>query len=285
VEETKAVAKVDGSQYGGLFKFKSASEAFEVAEKISKSELIPTAYRGKPIDIVIAWEFGADLGLSPLQALKSVCVINGSPTVWGDAALAIVIPKTDYEYCKETFDEKTMTATCETKRKGEPAKTATFSQKDAETAGLWGSNTWKKYPKRMLQMRARGFALRDTFPHHLRGIYLTEEMTSESNAIDGGEVIPEPVQKKALLPLGDDLLDDTPETPKEPEPVVTEPIMSEEDKKALWVLAKENGAKSKEDVLSFAMTALGHPAGSDFNLSEMTVAQFEEVKKFYQEQG
>lgn len=284
MEETTAVAKVDGSQYGGLFKFKSASEAFEVAEKISKSELIPTAYRGKPIDIVIAWEFGADLGLSPLQALKSVCVINGSPTVWGDAALAIVIPKTDYEYCKETFDEKTMTATCETKRKGEPAKTATFSKADAETAGLWGSNTWKKYPKRMLQMRARGFALRDTFPHHLRGIYLTEEMTSESNAIDGGEVIPEPV-KKTMLTVGEDIEDGVPETPKEPEPVNPEPLISAEDKKALWVLAKEKGAKTKEDVVSFSMTALGFHSDVEFKIDEMTVAQFEEVKTFYHEQG
>jgi hypothetical protein len=99
-------------------------------------------------------------------------------------------------------------------------------------------------------------------------------------------VIPEPIQKTALLPLGEDLPEeDEPETPKEPESVPSEPMMTEEDKKALWVLAKEKGAKSKEDVVSFAMTALGYPAGAEFKLEEITATQFAEIKAFYTEQG
>jgi len=51
-----------------------------------------------------------------------------------------------------------------------------FSVEDAKKANLWGQNTWKNYPKRMLQMRARGFTLRDCFPDALRGLYLVEEL-------------------------------------------------------------------------------------------------------------
>ena len=44
-------------------------------------------------------------------------------------------------------------------------------------AGLWGKQgPWKQYPKRMLQMRARGFAIRDAFPDALRGMYMAEEV-------------------------------------------------------------------------------------------------------------
>lgn len=41
---------------------------------------------------------------------------------------------------------------------------------------LWGkSGPWQQYPKRMLQMRARGFALRDKFADVLGGLISAEE--------------------------------------------------------------------------------------------------------------
>jgi hypothetical protein len=51
-----------------------------------------------------------------------------------------------------------------------------FSVSDAKKAGLWGkSGPWTQYPKRMLQLRARGFALRDAFPDVLKGLVTAEE--------------------------------------------------------------------------------------------------------------
>jgi hypothetical protein len=51
-----------------------------------------------------------------------------------------------------------------------------FSVADAVRAGLWGkSGPWTQYPKRMLQLRARGFALRDAFPDVLKGLVTAEE--------------------------------------------------------------------------------------------------------------
>jgi len=50
-----------------------------------------------------------------------------------------------------------------------------FSMADAARAGLKGkSGPWQQYPQRMLQMRARGFALRDAFPDVLRGLISAE---------------------------------------------------------------------------------------------------------------
>jgi hypothetical protein len=51
-----------------------------------------------------------------------------------------------------------------------------FSVADAKRAGLWGkSGPWTQYPRRMLQLRARGFALRDAFPDVLKGLVTAEE--------------------------------------------------------------------------------------------------------------
>jgi hypothetical protein len=62
------------------------------------------------------------------------------------------------------------------KRKGEPDVHSSFSVSDAKRAGLWGKQgPWSQYPKRMLQLRARAFALRDAFPDALRGLASAEE--------------------------------------------------------------------------------------------------------------
>jgi hypothetical protein len=67
-------------------------------------------------------------------------------------------------------------AVCVAKRKGRKPVTAKFSVEDAKRAGLWGKQgPWSAYPKRMMQMRARGFALRDAFPDVLKGMITAEE--------------------------------------------------------------------------------------------------------------
>lgn len=48
---------------------------------------------------------------------------------------------------------------------------------DAAKAGLKGKQgPWTQYPKRMMQMRARSWALRDVFPDVLRGMPVAEEV-------------------------------------------------------------------------------------------------------------
>ncbi len=67
-------------------------------------------------------------------------------------------------------------AVCVAKRKGRKPVIAKFSVEDAKRAGLWGKQgPWQAYPKRMMQMRARGFALRDAFPDALKGLITVEE--------------------------------------------------------------------------------------------------------------
>lgn len=69
------------------------------------------------------------------------------------------------------------TAVCRVKRRGESEEVRTFSMDDAKVAGLLGkSGPWTQYPKRMRQMRARAFALRDVFPDVLRGMPIAEEV-------------------------------------------------------------------------------------------------------------
>lgn len=157
---------------------KGLGEVIKIAEFFQASELIPNSFRGKPADIVLAWQTGAELGLSPTQSLKGIAVINGKTTIYGDTAMALVRGSRACEYVKESFDKSNMTATCTSKRRGEDHEnTTTFSMEDAKTAKLWGkTGPWSQYPNRMLQMRARAFNLRDTFADLLSGMDIYEDV-------------------------------------------------------------------------------------------------------------
>jgi hypothetical protein len=151
-------------------------EAVKFAEILAKSTIVPRHYQNKSGDILVAVQMGAELGLKPIQALQNIAVINGKPSVYGDALLALVQNNPNFEDIKESFDEETNTAYCTVKRKGQSEYTVSFCQEDAKKAGLWGkSGPWTSYPKRMLQMRARGFALRDKFADALGGLITAEE--------------------------------------------------------------------------------------------------------------
>ena len=152
------------------------SELYRYATVLSRSDLVPKDYRGKPDNVVVAIQYGAEIGLKPLQAMQGIAVINGRPTLWGDHFLAVIRASGALEYIIETDDGKE--ATCTTKRVGEKHETVrTFSMEDAKTAGLLSKQgPWTTYPKRMRQMRARGFACRDAYADVLKGFALREEV-------------------------------------------------------------------------------------------------------------
>jgi hypothetical protein len=160
-------------------------EAIEVAKLMASSGILPKQFDGNTGAVFVAIQMGAEVGLSPMAALQNIAVINGRPSLWGDAFLAVVTAHPDCLDVIETFDDATMTATCIVRRRGRQSVPATFSQADAKTAGLWGKQgPWTQYPKRMLKMRARGFACRDTFPDALRGLHLAEEARDIPDGID-----------------------------------------------------------------------------------------------------
>ena len=165
-------------------------EAMEFAGLLAKSDIVPKDYQGKPGNVLVAIQWGMEIGLQPMQAMQNIAVINGRPSIWGDAMIALVRACPAFEYINETQTDRE--ATCIIKRKGEPEAVRTFSLEDAKRAGLMGkSGPWTQYPKRMMQMRARSWALRDVFPDVLKGMICAEE------ALDSGPRDVTPVTRTA----------------------------------------------------------------------------------------
>ena len=168
----------------------------QIAEVASKSPLVPQAYQGNPASCFVAIQWGQEINLNPMQSLQNIAVINGKPSLYGDALLALARSDNRCVGVEEKMDGDT--AVCTVKRRhidGSIEKIVrTFSKDDAIKAKLWGKQgPWQQYPTRMLQARARGFGLRDAFPDTLKGLITEEEL--RDHPVDKNFPVVKPVQK------------------------------------------------------------------------------------------
>ena len=160
----------------------SFEELIKFADFLCDSTMIPKDFQGKPANVALAMQWGIEIGLSPVQSLTSIAVINGRPGVFGDAAKALIEANPLCEYIEEWFERDSagniLAGICKTKRRNRPLPVETrFSWEDAKKAKLLGkTGPWTEYPSRMLQMRARSWTLRDAYPDILRGIGIVEEL-------------------------------------------------------------------------------------------------------------
>lgn len=184
-EATQVPALIAGRKVTGIIPT-SIEEVFRLAQAIAKSGLAPGTL-GTPEKITIAIMHGLEIGLPPMMSVQKIAVVNGRPTIWGDAVPALLWSrgfKLD-ETCAGNV------ATCTVTRPDGHKVTRTFSEADARKSGLWGkAGPWTQYPGRMLQMRARGLAARDGAADALSGLYLQEEL-------DGGELTVVPIERKS----------------------------------------------------------------------------------------
>lgn len=189
---------------------KDQDEAWRLSAAICRAGMVPKSYEGRTPQetqskVMIGIMKGLEVGFAPQAALGNIMIVNNRPSIWGDGALALVQNSDKYEWHKEWHEGTPLqgdwTAYCEFKRKDnpEPIKRS-FSYQDAIDAKLNRKpGPWMSYPKRMLQMRARAFAIRDGFADILCGLSIAEEQHD----------VPQPAASADTSSLDDDFIDDT----------------------------------------------------------------------------
>lgn len=152
--------------------------AYRIANVVVQAGMAPRTLASVE-KAMVAILHGLEVGLTPMNALQSIAVINGRPVIWGDGAIGLIRASGLLEFMQETFEGEgpSLTAVCIVKRKGEPKPVrGEFSWSDVIRAGLHKKEgPWQTYPRRMMQMRAR-WPLRDVFADVLKGLSLREEV-------------------------------------------------------------------------------------------------------------
>ncbi len=163
----------------GILRPKDSDEVKRLATLAFESGLAPKGAKNVP-QAIMGILAGLEVGLTFVQACRQVMVVNGSPSLWGDAPLGLVMKSGKLEDIQTTWsgdgDKLAVSVTC--KRTGVASTvTGEFSVEAAKRAGLWEkSGPWKQYPRRMLELRARAFALRNLFPDVLLGCAIAEDI-------------------------------------------------------------------------------------------------------------
>ncbi len=164
---------------------RSMEDAFIFAKAVIDSKMAPRGI-DTPQAVLVIIQFGAEVGLPPMSALQNIALINGRPTIYGDAVPGICNASGNVEIYKDEpvgeGDTYGYRVTVKRRDRSDPV-VRVFNRADAKKAGLLGkSGPWTQYESRMLLMRARTFALRDAFPELLRGLKTVEEMRDHAEA-------------------------------------------------------------------------------------------------------
>lgn len=168
----------------------------EQADMLVKSGFLPDSVK-TPAQALAIMMTGKELGLPPMQSIRGITVIKGTPSMKPETMLALCISRVPgFRYDWGECSVKSATVTVSRPSMATPF-VSTFTWDDAVAAGLTvttykeggkGENKmWKAYPANMLRWRALGNALHVCCPDVLVGIYTPEELGADVNA--DGEII------------------------------------------------------------------------------------------------
>lgn len=163
--------------------------AWRIASLIAGSDLVPPHFQGKPASVLVALEWGANLGLPWMQAVQNIAVVKGKPGIYGDLGRAIVTrhPETREFKMWHTgkVEDKTLCGHCRIVRERadgvrfEADKEWTYDM--AKRAGTWLRNVHETYPTVMAEWRAFWLAAREVYSDAMRGIPAAEELRDQAD--------------------------------------------------------------------------------------------------------
>lgn len=173
----------------GELALNSLSEQLAFAKNLIEKGLVSPTFKNEQA-LVLAFQMAKSLNIAPLVAIKNCYVVGNKPSFFGDLPLAVCQASGNFQSIEEFSFDKEMKricfdngnlgapvegAVCRVWRKGDPVPAEEyFTMSEAGKAGLVGSQTWQKYAKTMLKMRARSAALKVKFADSLNGMSIME---------------------------------------------------------------------------------------------------------------
>lgn len=191
---------------------RSLDAATDYAKKISVSDLLPDAYKGKPGNVLVAIEYGRSVGIDPITSMNMVHIIKGKPTA--SSMLVGALVRAAGHRLRVTWDGTT--ATAEITRADDPDFTfkAAWTLERAQAAGIASNPTYKTHLPAMLKARAITEVSRDACPEALAGIaYVADELGGSVEVVQQQTTTPELHIEDDGQVVAAEILDDAPDQP------------------------------------------------------------------------
>lgn len=169
----------------------------EQAQTLIKSGFLPTAVK-TPEQCLAIFLTGRELGIGPMQAIRSIHIIEGKPTLSAGLLLALAYQRVPGFKAEVTGDAAA--AVGDFSRPGQKVYRSEFTMEDAKRAGLTGKQNWAKYPAQMLRARVVADGVRMVAPEVAMGLYTPDELGA-IETIDAVTVEPEPQPAEVVQPV------------------------------------------------------------------------------------
>lgn len=155
-------------------------DAWRTSELLARASIIPEALRGKPHDVLVAVLTGAELGISPMQALREVYVVKGRPFIASLLRVALIRQSPEC-LAWQLIESTPKRATFRTQRRGDLAPTTmSFTIEEAEAMGLVAQNPrYRTDPALQLRRRCAGRLIDEVYPDIIRGVGAREDVEEE----------------------------------------------------------------------------------------------------------
>lgn len=178
------------SVFSGEENFKNA---MVMAEQLSKSDMIPTVYKGKPENCIIALELSNRLKLSPFLVMQNMYIVQGKPS-WSSSFIISCINGSGRFTGPLKFEMDANRTKCRAyateKISGEKLVGPLITMEMAQAEGWLGKNgsKWKTMPELMLRYRAAAFFGRLYCPEIINGM-LTDDEAQDIRPLENSDVV------------------------------------------------------------------------------------------------
>lgn len=155
---------------------------FKFATELSKSELVPQSYQNKPANVMIAWDMGNRMNISPIWVMQNSCIVRGKFGWYGQACKALIdgcgkfIRSRYVEVGEKGTESWGYYLEAVDKTTGEIVKGTAVTMKMAKGEGWLSNPKWSNLTELMLKYRCASFFARTECPNVLGGYQTAEEL-------------------------------------------------------------------------------------------------------------
>lgn len=255
----------------------SADAAYQVAVRLSESAFVPQQFRGKPVETTAAILAGLEVGLSPMQAIRSFDIIQGQAAPRAITLRALVQSQGHEMVLVESNSQR-----CKMKgrrRGSDEWQPVTWDMSRARDLGLAGKDGWKKQPTAMLLARATSELARLIASDAILGIGYSAEEVADGGTFDQQAAVdtttPAGTRKMSRpKPSAPDAAPDDPAGQVEPAPQSSgaEPERDEEGQRAAMFATFNDVEKAglieegRDARLAYCARVVGHEVESSSEL-------------------
>ena len=165
------------------------TQTYDLASRLGGASVLPKHIKSEA-DAIALMLTGQELGLQPMQALRSLHMIDGRVELSAHLMLTLMTTRLSVRF--EWLESTAKAARLKLERPDQPAHVEEMTWQDAERAGLATRQTWTRYPKQMLRARAISNAARAYCPEILTGCYTVGELTEARAVVVDEPAVAEP---------------------------------------------------------------------------------------------